>query len=57
MLSKEDKKIKSWGIHPDFYNKCMSTKLDFRLKLLVYQGQLELSFFKNVAKHKVFLFF
>ena len=34
----------------------MNTKLDFQLKLLVYQGELELSFFKNVAKHKVFLF-
>ena len=34
----------------------MSTKLDFQLKLLLYQGQLELSFFKNVTKHKVFLF-
>ena len=33
----------------------MSTKLDFQLKLLVYQSQLKLSFFKNVAKHKVFL--
>ena len=28
----------------------MSTKLDFQLKLLVYQKQLELSFFQNVAK-------
>ena len=28
----------------------MSTKLDFQLKLLVYQNQLELSFFQNVAK-------
>ena len=28
----------------------MSTKLDFHLKLLVYQKQLDLSFFKNVAK-------
>ena len=28
----------------------MSTKLDFQLKLLVYQKQLELSFFLNVAK-------
>ena len=28
----------------------MSTKLDFQLKLLVYQKQLELSFFRNVAK-------
>ena len=32
----------------------MSTKVDFQSKLLVhvYQRQLELSFFKNVAKHK-----
>ena len=29
----------------------MSTKVDFQSKLLVYQRQLELSFFKNVAKH------
>ena len=28
----------------------MRTKLDFQLKLLVYQKQLELSFFQNVAK-------
>ena len=28
----------------------MSTKLDFQLKLLVYQKQLELSFLQNVAK-------
>ena len=28
----------------------MSTQLDFQLKLLVYQKQLELSFFQNVAK-------
>ena len=28
----------------------MSTKLDFQLKVLVYQKQLELSFFQNVAK-------
>ena len=28
----------------------MSTKLDFQLKLLAYQKQLELSFFQNVAK-------
>ena len=28
----------------------MGTKLDFQLKLLVYQKQLELSFFQNVAK-------
>ena len=28
----------------------MNTKLDFQLKLLVYQKQLELSFFQNVAK-------
>ena len=28
----------------------MSTKLDFQFKLLVYQKQLELSFFQNVAK-------
>ena len=28
----------------------MSKKLDFRLKLLVYQKQIELSFFQNVAK-------
>ena len=28
----------------------MSAKLDFQLKLLVYQKQLELSFFQNVAK-------
>ena len=28
----------------------MSTKLDFQLKLLVYQKQLELSFLRNVAK-------
>ena len=28
----------------------MSTRLDFQLKLLVYQKQLELSFFQNVAK-------
>ena len=28
----------------------MSTKLDFQLKLLVYQKQLELSFFQNDAK-------
>ena len=28
----------------------MSTKLDFQLKLLVYQKELELSFFINVAK-------
>ena len=28
----------------------MSTELDFQLKLLVYQIQLELSFFQNVAK-------
>ena len=28
----------------------MSTKLDFQLKPLVYQKQLELSFFQNVAK-------
>ena len=28
----------------------MSTKLDFQLKLLVYQKQLELSFFQNVAQ-------
>ena len=28
----------------------MSTKLDFQLKLLVNQKQLELSFFQNVAK-------
>ena len=28
----------------------MSTKLEFQLKLLVYQKQLELSFFQNVAK-------
>ena len=28
----------------------MSTKLDFQLKVLVHQQQLELSFFKNVAK-------
>ena len=28
----------------------MSTTLDFQLKLLVYQKQLELSFFQNVAK-------
>ena len=34
----------------------MSTKLDFQLKLLVHQRQLELSFFKIVAKHKLFLF-
>ena len=34
----------------------MSTKLDFQLKLLVHQRQLELSFFKSVAKHKLFLF-
>ena len=33
----------------------MSTKLDFQLKLLVHQRQLELSFFKIVAKHKLFL--
>ena len=32
----------------------MSTKFDFLLKLLVYQKQQELSFFKNVAEHKVF---
>ena len=34
----------------------MSTNVDFQSKLLVYQRQLELSFFKNVAKHKLFLF-
>ena len=34
----------------------MSTKLDFQLKLLVHQRQLELSFFKIDAKHKLFLF-
>ena len=28
----------------------MSTKLDFQLKLLLYQKQIELSLFKNVAK-------
>ena len=28
----------------------MSTQLDFQVKLLVYQKQLELSFFQNVAK-------
>ena len=56
MLSNEDKKIKNWGIHPHFYNNYMSTKVDFQSKLLVYQRQLELSFFKNVAKHKLFLF-
>ena len=28
----------------------MRTKLDFQLKLLVFQLQLELSVFKNVAK-------
>ena len=28
----------------------MSTKLDFQLKLLAYQKQLELSFCQNVAK-------
>ena len=28
----------------------MSTKLEFPLKLLVYQKQLELSFLQNVAK-------
>ena len=28
----------------------MSTKLDFQLNLLVYQKQLELSIFQNVAK-------
>ena len=28
----------------------MSTKHDFQLKLLVYQKQLELSFFQDVAK-------
>ena len=28
----------------------MSTNLDFQLKLLVYQKQLELSFFQNIAK-------
>ena len=28
----------------------MSTKLDFQLKLLVYQKQRELSFFQNVPK-------
>ena len=28
----------------------MSTKLDFQLKLFVYQKQLELSFLQNVAK-------
>ena len=52
MLLKEDKKIKNWGTHPHFYNKKVqkSTKLDFQLKLLVYQKQLELSFLQNVAK-------
>ena len=34
----------------------MSTKLDFQLKLLVHRRQLELSFFKIVAKHILFLF-
>ena len=34
----------------------MSTKLDFQLELLVYQGKIESSFFKNVAKHNFFLF-
>ena len=34
----------------------MSTKLDFQLKLLVYQKQLDLLFFKILRKHKVFLF-
>ena len=36
----------------------MSKKLDFQLKLLVYQKQLEFSFFQNVAKttkHSFFL--
>ena len=32
----------------------MNTKSDFHLKLQVYQ--LELSFLKNVVKHKVFIF-
>ena len=38
----------------------MSTNLDFQLKLLVYQKQLELSFFQNVSKTTkrcFFLFF
>ena len=37
----------------------MSTKLDFQLKLLVYQKQLQLTFFQNVAKttkRSLFLF-
>ena len=53
MLSKEDKKIKIWGIRPHFYNIWVQKLIDFQSKLLV---QLELSFFKNVAKHKLFLF-
>ena len=49
MLSKEDKKIKNLGIYPHFYNKWVK-KIDFQLKLLVYQKRLELSFFQNVVK-------
>ena len=49
MLPKEDKKRKKKGISIlTFIIK--STKLDFQLKLMVYQKQLELSFFKNVSK-------
>ena len=53
MLSKEDKKIKNGVSILTFI--INEYKLDFQLKLLVYQGQLELSFFKIVAKHKLFL--
>ena len=45
MLSKEDKKIKNWGIYPHFYNKWMQI-----VTIGIYQKQLELSFFQNVAK-------
>ena len=48
MLSKEDKKIKNWGIHPHFYNKWVQTST-FSWNFW-YIKKIELSFFQNVAK-------
>ena len=55
MLSKEDKKIKKIGVSILTFI-IYEYKISLSSKLLVYQRQLELLFFKNVAKHKLFLF-
>ena len=49
MLSKEDKKIKNWGIRPHFYNKWVQNST-FSWNYWYIKNQLELSFFQNVAK-------